>query len=177
MVHYQEGRNVKQSIIYALGGVRGTISLAIALLIPTVNTSSNLLLYRSELIFIAALVILISITVPVIVFPGLLDSRDNKNGNLTYNEVRKAMLHHTINEMATRNKGKLNTGMVQVTKILKGQLSFLENEELGHADHDKIIKLFEQTKQVELNTLKRLVQAGRVSTKHFKYKIHLLRTI
>ncbi|MDD5936637.1 MAG: hypothetical protein PUC65_13925 [Clostridiales bacterium] len=65
----------KYSLVYALSGVHGTISLAIALSLPTTMVSGESFFFRQEMIFVAAFDILISIVVPAIVFPKLLEKK------------------------------------------------------------------------------------------------------
>ena len=155
----------KQSFIYAISGVHGTLNLVIALLLPETTNNSNIFVFREELIFISLLVVLISIMIPAILFPIILTRKEEIKYNLNFNEVRSAMIKHTISEIENSSNDKNDHNIVKVVKILRGQLIFLDKGELLKPDRSAIIKLLEDTNKIEINVVNDMINKGEVSKK------------
>ena len=155
----------KQSFIYAISGVHGTLNLVIALLLPETTNNSNIFVFREELIFISLLVVLISIMIPAILFPIILTHKEEIKYNLNFNEVRSAMIKHTISEIENSSDNKNDHNIAKVVKILRGQLIFLDKGELLKPDRSAIIKLLEDTNKIEINVVNDMINKGEVSKK------------
>lgn len=165
----------KQSFIYAISGVHGTLNLVIALLLPETTNNSNIFVFREELIFISLLVVLISIMIPAILFPIILTRKEEIKYNLNFNEVRSAMIKHTISEIENSSNDKNDHNIVKVVKILRGQLIFLDKGELLKPDRSAIIKLLEDTNKIEINVVNDMINKGEVSKKvGFFYKAYIM---
>ena len=165
----------KQSFIYAISGVHGTLNLVIALLLPETTNNSNIFVFREELIFISLLVVLISIMIPAILFPIILTHKEEIKYNLNFNEVRSAMIKHTISEIENSSNDKNDHNIAKVVKILRGQLIFLDKGELLKPDRSAIIKLLEDTNKIEINVVNDMINKGEVSKKvGFFYKAYIM---
>ncbi|MDF9446010.1 sodium:proton antiporter, partial [Limosilactobacillus mucosae] len=95
----------------ALGGVHGTITLAMAFSIPVLTESAQLAA-RNQLILLAAIVILISLTVGTLAFPRLLPA---KTKNYTNDEFQDQLIHtvqYAIDELSESPDHKKEQALV-----------------------------------------------------------------
>lgn len=165
----------KTGIIYALGGIHGTITLVIALSIPVINNSGNPFLFREELIFISATVILISIVVPTIVFPLIIRKKDSDTGKYAINEIRKEMIHYTIDEMKKNSAYKNTYSLNIVIKMLKDQLSFFDPNYFKSGDREEIENILDKTTEIEIQAIDELVRENKISkNKGLFYKMYIV---
>ncbi len=92
------GRNqkstAKDAFLVATGGIHGTITLSMALSIP-LTIASKSFPFRDELIFISAVVILMSLIVPTIVLPFIL-TKKQEGSQETIDEQRSQMVDFAI---------------------------------------------------------------------------------
>lgn len=156
MFKISNDKKIKDSIVYALSGIHGTVNLIIALLIPVEDNSRNVFFFREDLIFIAALAILISIIVPAIIFPLFFDIKDEIKGEYTFDKVKKAMLEYTVSELVNGSKNKNDYSMIYVKNILEGQLSFLGKESESKLDREEIRKIFGEAHKIQLKAVDEL---------------------
>ena len=161
-----EEESISKSInglIYALSGVRGTITLVIAFSIPIITDTGKVFLFREELIFIAAMVILISLITPTIVFPLIIPKKDENDNIYDFNEIRKKMINHTIFEMENNNKYKGDYSLTIALKILRDQLMFLEDEYTQRGNREEIEKILDETTKVRIKATEELVNQNKIS--------------
>ena len=161
-----EEESISKSInglIYALSGVRGTITLVIAFSIPIITDTGKVFLFREELIFIAAMVILISLITPTIVFPVVIPKKDENDNIYDFNEIRKKMINHTIFEMENNNKYKDDYSLTIALKILRDQLMFLDDEYTQRGNREEIEKILDETTKVRIKATEELVNQNKIS--------------
>lgn len=100
--HWPKARHRFDSLVFALGGVHGTITLAMAFSLPlTINGQA--LPYRNEILFMAATVIMLSLLVPAIVFPVLLPSKQELISTQALQQARIAMIEYAVQELHDAN--------------------------------------------------------------------------
>ena len=89
--------STKDSFLIAIGGIHGTITLSMALSIPfTIN--GHAFPFRDEIIFVATIVILLSLVVPTFVLPLMLDRRE-KHDDASFNNYRNQMVNFSISQI------------------------------------------------------------------------------
>lgn len=64
--------NTKDAIIFSIGGVHGAMTMAMALSVPFVLDTGEIVPFRDEILFIATVVIILSLIVPLIALPRIL---------------------------------------------------------------------------------------------------------
>lgn len=154
--------SVKGAIIYALSGVHGTITLLIALSIPVLITDTEMFILRQELIFIAALAILISIVIPTMVFPVIFTKKDKKASTDAFKDVRREMIYHTIFELERVNDKK-DYNLMSVVNTLRSQLVFLDEPNTKRIDKDEIENILSKTTEIELKAVDELIKENKIS--------------
>jgi Na+/H+ antiporter len=93
----KESATTKESIIAAIGGVHGTITLAMALSIPLTSLGQPFS-FRDQLIYIATIVILLSLIVPTIVLPFLCHKKVVQDQQ-AFNNYRTEMVNYAITQV------------------------------------------------------------------------------
>lgn len=113
----QAERN-KKSLIIALSGVHGTITLAMALSLP-LTLNGHAVSFRNDMIFMASIVILISLLVPTLLLPLLLPQRQSTFTNAELAAAKNAMVNDAIQMIASQHSDSVNAS--RVVNVLDGQ--------------------------------------------------------
>lgn len=96
--HVQSTRSTtKEALVAAIGGVHGTITLAMALSIP-VTSLGQPFPFRNQLIYIATIVILLSLIVPTFVLPFLCEKKVIQDQG-EFNKYRTQMVNYAITQI------------------------------------------------------------------------------
>ncbi len=82
-------------VFFAISGVHGTVTLAMAFSLPTQIGGQNFP-YREELIIVATLVILISMLISAVLLPILLPSKAQSFTDNELNHTRDQMVDYAI---------------------------------------------------------------------------------
>lgn len=163
-ITYYDGRIRKKYIVlYAVSGVHGTISLAIALLLPVTMDNGTPFFFREELIFVATIVILISIIVPALVFPKLLEKEQPSLDEKDLIQIKTEMIYYTIHQLEEEQIEVKDEAMLQVINILKGQLNNLGNEQVFRPSQKKITNLVHQTTKREMELAHQIMKEEKMS--------------
>lgn len=147
----------RDSLLLALGGVHGTITLAMAFSIPVLTESAQLAT-RNQLILLAAIVILISLTVGTLAFPRLLPA---KTKNYTNDEFQDQLIHtvqYAIDELSESPDHKKEQALVIDQLSSQMTLTFKINRNV----YDRLAS---QARGVEMQTLAELRENGVVTAK------------
>lgn len=64
--------NIWDAVVFSIGGVHGAMTMAMALSVPFVLDSGDIVPHRDEILFIATVVIILSLIVPLIALPRIL---------------------------------------------------------------------------------------------------------
>lgn len=146
---------IMNSVVMALSGVHGTITLAMAFSLPyTLN--GHAFTYRVDIIFVAAVVILTSLIVPTLVLPFMLPK---KVPVITENELSKAkseMVRSAV-QMVQRNFND-SPECGEVIRILEGQRNFE-----GRPNKEKLDSLFAKTFEIEQNVVEKMLANGEIN--------------
>lgn len=84
-----KAENYKDAIIFSIGGVHGAMTMAMALSVPFVLETGDVVPFRDEILFIATVVIILSLVVPLIALPRILPTI---KPDYTPSEFKKAHL-------------------------------------------------------------------------------------
>lgn len=139
----------------ATGGIHGTITLAMAFSIPTV-IAGHAFAFRDQIIFIAAVVILISLLVATIVYPLILAPKKQSFTDDQYKDALNQMVYSALE--ALRQGNPASKEIEQVSQVITSQLVFDQ-----HVDRKSYMQLMEKAQKVELETLDQLTDDGEIS--------------
>jgi CPA1 family monovalent cation:H+ antiporter len=158
-IQLEDGNSKQEAIIFALGGIHGTISLSLALAIP-LSLSEHGFMYRDNLIIIVAFLVIISLIVPTIVLKRLLITNNN---SINYNELKDAqnkMINYTIDcLLKDDNHGEEMKHIIDIIQSQKG--IFVEH------DHKAVNSLMNKTSNLEKTKLNALVASGKFSQSEY----------
>ncbi|WP_268913387.1 cation:proton antiporter [Lentilactobacillus sp. SPB1-3] len=134
----------KDSFIVAIGGIHGTITLSMALSIPY-TLSGRAFPFRDEIIFVATVVILLSLIVPTIILPLMLD-RKAKPDEATFNSFRNQMVDYASN----RVKQAPNIEIADRNYVLDMLAS---QKKTGHTDSKKIRVIMNEINNIQYQAM------------------------
>lgn len=95
--HHHQDATLKEALLTAIGGVHGTITLSMALSLPLTAFGKSFP-YRSQLIFVATIVILLSLLVPTIILPALLPQKNDQDQG-TFKKYQGEMVAYAISKV------------------------------------------------------------------------------
>lgn len=151
----------RDSFLMAIGGIHGTITLALAFSLP-VMINHHTFAFRNSMILIAAFVILISIIVGAVAYPLLLPPKSRDYTKEEFQQAFNKTVHHAIN--ALHNHDDHRREQTFVADQLASQTRQF---------HDFNRELFEQlvkkAHQVELATLDQLTDDGTITEKQAEF--------
>ncbi|GEO65335.1 Na+/H+ antiporter [Companilactobacillus nantensis] len=133
------------SIVMAYSGVHGTITLAMAFSLP-LTLNGQPFPYRTDIIFVATVVILTSLIVPTLALPLLLPKAVSKYSEEELAKAKGQMVDDAIVSIQTRHEK--NTSTSQVINILDGQRTIE-----GHIDKAKLNIIFDNCFELEQQTI------------------------
>ena len=142
------------STIMALSGVHGTITLAMAFSLP-LKLNGQPFPYRTDIIFVAAIVILTSLLVPTFVLPFLLPQQVNKYSEEELAHAKMQMVDNAIVSLQTQHGDDVNTS--QIINILDGQRTIE-----GHIDKAKLNIIFDNCFELEQQTITEMLEKGEI---------------
>ncbi|BDZ31531.1 Na+/H+ antiporter [Lactiplantibacillus sp. WILCCON 0030] len=142
------------SLVAALSGVHGTITLAMAFSLP-LTLGSHAFTYRNDIIFVAAVVILASLLVPTIVLPLLLPKQVDKVTDEDLAQAKVDMVTNAIRMIQARYGETPDAG--EVIMILEGQRAVD-----GRPDKAQLNRLFDQAYDLEQATIDKMIANGEV---------------
>jgi len=144
------------SLVAALSGVHGTITLAMAFSLP-LTLGHQTFTYRNDIIFIAAVVILTSLLVPTIILPRLLPKQVEKVSDEDLTQAKGEMVTSAIKLIAARYGDTPSAS--EVIAILEGQRAVDVRP-----DRAQLSKLFNDTYEIEQQTIDQLITAGEIDS-------------
>lgn len=155
-------KRIEGALIYALSGVRGTVTLLIALSLPVLVDYPEMTLLRQEMILVVSIVIILSIIVPSIAFPMMLPKKQKRISPEVFEQVKKEVIYYAIFELE-RTYGKKDENVRAVTDILRKQLAYLKKSYFKPARYDEIEKLLTKATEIEIEAVEKLIQEGKIS--------------
>lgn len=144
----RDGTRKKNAWVFALGGVHGTITLAMAFSLPLTVP------HRDELIAIATVVILLSMLVPALVFPRILPAKEQAFTEDELTAARIAMIDSTVDQLEhvtpdkTVRKSLISQiqsqkGFIRHREVNRAQLQSTAEHVLTYLNSDDVVNLYE----------------------------------
>lgn len=143
------------SFVMALSGVHGTITLAMAFSLP-MTLGGKEFIYRSDIIFVASIVILFSLIVPTLVLPFFLPHQVSDFTPTQLSKAKDEMVTAAIKMITSQHGDTANAS--QVINILDGQRTF-DNR----GDRTRLDKLFDRCFEIEQETIDKMVDNHEIS--------------
>ncbi|GAK31783.1 antiporter [Weissella oryzae SG25] len=143
--------------VFALGGVHGTVTMAMAFSLPLTLDNGAPFPQRNALLLIAATVILLSLIVPLIIFPKMLDKVEPKFGVDEYSKAHLAMI----------NTGMAFVDSLDISSSVKQRVIGQLQDQLGYGsdqlDREEWIKATKEVTTVIDKAMEEAIDSGAVS--------------
>ena len=146
--------------IIALSGIHGTITLALAFSLP-LTLHGTVFPYRNDLLFIASIVIILSMLVPSLILPALLPRQKEPFLWEDANSARRKMINYAIQKITELNEYPLETQAVISTLHSQNKPEKIENRRI-------LRQLFAQTRDVENDVLDEMVANEDITEKEHR---------
>jgi CPA1 family monovalent cation:H+ antiporter len=156
-MHTKSTHRWLDSLMMAFSGVSGTISLSLALMLPT-QVNGQPFVYRPMLVFVATVVILISIILPVFALPRIVGSGEQEKTKADYREWTRRMIVEGIKAVRDDSEHPSEAGIVVSTlgeQLVEGKLR--------HPKRERRILL--AANEAELAAVRALHERGEISDK------------
>ena len=152
------------ALIMTLCGVHGTISLAIALILPYLLANHETFAYRNDLLFIASGMVILSLIIAQVILPLVTpDSPEVKIGNMSFKEARIYILEHVIDYLNQKSTFETSYRYGNVIKDYHDKLTFLKTVEKEDENSKELERLQKIAFNVETKTLEKLVDDGEIT--------------
>ncbi|PWF99831.1 cation:proton antiporter [Levilactobacillus bambusae] len=119
--HFTKKQTPVAALIGALSGIHGTVTLSMAFSLPLFFHGAPFP-FRNVIIFIASIVIIISLLVPTLVLPLILPAKELPVSEIEFAETRRAMVNYAIQQLLDNHSETLATTQ-QVVETLSSQVS------------------------------------------------------
>lgn len=156
----------RDSFLMALGGIHGTITLALAFSLP-VMVNHHTFAFRNSIILIAAFVILISLLIGAVGFPLLLPPKEKSYTEEEFHQYLTATVQYAIAEL------RATPDDPQEKAIVVDQLSSQMNP-YRHFNQNVYDRLLAKTHQVELDTIDQLMADGVITKRDANLYTHFI---
>lgn len=153
-----EDTRIKDSLLMALSGVHGTITLSMAFSLPLVVVGHTFP-FRSAIILIAGIIILLSMIVPSLVLPILLPNKQAPYSEEEFSEQIVKMVNFAIDQL--RNINDKSGSLPGVIEVLNSQKSQYRK----NADNKLVHQLLEQAEDVEHAAVNEMIDNGDVESR------------
>ncbi|WP_125769381.1 cation:proton antiporter [Companilactobacillus furfuricola] len=142
------------SLVAALSGVHGTITLSLAFSLP-LTLSSRPFTYRTDIIFIATVVILTSLIIPTLILPQMLPKKIDHYSQTELAKAKSEMVTDSINNLTAKHPDSPAVG--QVISILDGQ-RVVQTQ----VDHGQLNEIFNRCFDIEADFIQELVDENQI---------------
>ncbi|MCH4008782.1 cation:proton antiporter [Companilactobacillus sp.] len=156
------------SIVMALSGVHGTITLSLAFSLP-LTLHGHAFTFRNDLIFISAVVILTSLLIPTIILPLMLPNKVSKYSEDELVSVKSKMVDDAINTLLAKNSK--SPAVSQVISVLDGQ-RIVERR----ADRNKLAEIFNHCFEIEETTVEKMYDEQGITQSLFEAYMRVAQT-
>lgn len=160
-MHLKSPHRWQDSWLMAVSGASGTISLSLAFLLP--DNLSYSFINRNSLIFITAVIILISLTVAAIAVPAITKPVATDNGNDHKHQWVREMIMVALNNVKKQAATHPAESQI-VTDALSQQL-----HERGRVNRRRLKQLYQLAYNAELAAIKELEKAKKITTAESHY--------
>ncbi|MDT7019617.1 sodium:proton antiporter [Levilactobacillus namurensis] len=151
-IHSQAKNRRHYGIVGALSGIHGTITLAMAFSLP-LTLNGQPFPFRNTLIFIAAVVIIISLLVPAIVLPLILPSAEKAVDPAMVNHERQALVAYAAKRLIQEQ-----TANPPATQAVVEILTSQSNTRLPN--RRKVTEIMTNANNLEIQIIQKLADSG-----------------
>lgn len=156
----------RDSILMAIGGIHGTITLSLAFSLP-VMINHHAFAFRNSMILIAAIVILISLLVGAVVYPMLLPAKAQSYTPVEFRQQLIATVQYAINQLRSQTENSREQAVVI------DQLSTQMNQ-YHQFNQQRFNQLMNRAHKVEIQTLDQLNADGTISDREANFYAHFV---
>lgn len=149
------------AVIFALSGIHGTITMAMAFSIP-VMVSAHHLAIRNTLILLSAMVILISLAAGSLFLPMLLPQKERGYSDDEFSRAMKSAVQSGI--QVTREAEAPATEIASVIRQLRSQVT-----QYQQVNRRTLYQLLHECQEVEVRTLNNMQASGTISRSEANY--------
>lgn len=184
----------KENLLIAWSGMRGIVSLALALSIPTVTESGDtfhhgdviLLITREIILFVAVITILFTVVIQGLSLPWLVKrlrvEKNAQENDLKMMDIFEQLTQSTINKIQQTDFGEaehLQGAKSYILNHYQNRLQYHQIKSLLHADEDapkkaEVQQTIFQYYRYERNQLRRLYSKGDIDMEVFSRLMHYL---
>jgi len=143
------------ALIGALSGVHGTITLAMAFSLP-LTLNGHAFPFRNSMIFIAAVVIILSLLVPTIIMPMLLPNKEVAVDPADALRERKALVAYATDRLAQEDPDTPSATQAVIETLNSQAMT-------ERPDRQKMSEILNHATQIEVKTVQDLADAGTIS--------------
>ncbi|TDM03613.1 cation:proton antiporter [Macrococcus carouselicus] len=168
----------KYAFITTVCGVHGTISMAIALTLPHEIFNHEPFIYRNDLLFIAAGVVILSLIVAQVLLPLLTDTEaDEPTSKYSFKEARVYIIEKGIDYLqrhTTEDNMAITGNLIRENTM---RINFYNRIADQDENPKELIKLQNKALDIEADVLEELTESGKISETAYKnYVAYIERT-
>lgn len=157
-------RRVHYAFIMTMCGIHGTISLSMALTLPTLLAQQQPFAFKNDLLFIASLMVIISLVVAQIILPLITPSENRvTSSSMSYAAAKLYIVQNVIKHFKEKSKEQTSENYNSVISDYFDELSFLLQMTPEDKNTKELHRLEEIATAEETETLERLVDQKKVN--------------
>lgn len=157
------------AFIMTMCGIHGTISLSMALTLPYMINHGHQFEYRNDLLFIASLMVLISLILAQVILPLITPSEEEPQfKGMSYQSAKIFIVQNVIDHFKKESKEQPTVDYRQVMNQYFQELGFLLNIEPDNKNTKELRRLEDIAEDVETETLERLINSGKIDATNLR---------
>ncbi|MCH8646489.1 sodium:proton antiporter [Staphylococcus lugdunensis] len=154
----------RYAFIMTMCGIHGTISLSMALTLPELVSQQQHFEYRNDLLFIAALMVLISLILAQIILPLITPSAHETDfQGMSYQSAKIFIVQQVIDSFKEKSTSQPDIDYRPILNQYFNELSFLLNIEPDNKNTKELRRLEDIAEKIETETLERLIAKGSIT--------------
>lgn len=154
----------RYAFIMTMCGIHGTISLSMALTLPELVGQQQHFEYRNDLLFIATLMVLISLILAQIILPLITPSAHETDfQGMSYQSAKIFIVQQVIDSFKEKSTSQPDIDYRPILNQYFNELSFLLNIEPDNKNTKELRRLEDIAEKIETETLERLIAKGSIT--------------
>ena len=154
----------RYAFIMTMCGIHGTISLSMALTLPELVGQQQHFEYRNDLLFIAALMVLISLILAQFILPLITPSAHETDfQGMSYQSAKIFIVQQVIDSFKEKSTSQPDIDYRPILNQYFNELSFLLNIEPDNKNTKELRRLEDIAEKIETETLERLIAKGSIT--------------
>ncbi|NWK84221.1 sodium:proton antiporter [Staphylococcus sp. GSSP0090] len=156
-------KRIHYAFIMTMCGIHGTISLSMALTLPTLLAQQQTFIYKNDLLFIASLMVIISLVMAQIVLPLITPSEQRVASNsMSYVAAKAFIVQNVIKHFKVKSKENESINYTTVISEYYDELFFLLQMSPEDNNAKEMKRLEDIAIEEESETLERLVSQNKI---------------